>query len=84
MTWESSEEAEEITCLRNSSMELSFVLKASTLAPLQKAKHETLPNVIPSSLILLKGSQQSNIVSSNHLQGPVPVELRVYTRLLTN
>ena len=51
-------------------MVLSLVRKASTLAPLQCAKHATLPKVMPSALIFAKGSQQSSIESSNHLQGP--------------
>lgn len=56
--------------LRKSSMELSWVRKASTSAPLQCAKHATLPNVMPSALIFAKGSQQSSIESSNHRHGP--------------
>lgn len=51
-------------------MVLSLVRKASTLAPLQCAKHATLPKVMPAALIFSKGSQQSSIESSNHLQGP--------------
>lgn len=70
MTWQSSEEVHEMIRLRKSSMELSWVRKASTSAPLQCAKHATFPNVMPSALIFAKGSQQSSIESSNHRQGP--------------
>ena len=68
--WQSSEVEHLTTKLRKSSKVLWFVRKASTFAPAQWAKHTSFPKDIPLSLTFSKGSQQSSIDSSNHLQGP--------------
>lgn len=72
MIWQSSEAVQFMMCLRKSSMELLFDLKDSTWAPAHSARHATFANVMPLALTFSKGSQQSNIDSSNHLQGPAP------------
>lgn len=69
--------------LRKSSIVLWFVRKAWTFAPAQLARHTSFPNEMPLALTFSNGSQQSNIDSSNHLQGPFTKIESMNTLLLT-
>jgi len=75
--WQSSDIEHLMTYLRKSSMLQWLARKESTLAPAHWAKHTSFPNVMPLTLTFSRDSQQSNIDSSNHLQGPADKEDKI-------